>query len=162
MFTIRYLLVTTLFLFGSTLSPAALSSDSNSKEFSKGKYLVEISGCNDCHTSGYAVSGGKTPEAQWLLGDGLGFRGAWGTTYPTNLRVYIGGMSETEWVAKAKALKTRPPMPWWILNTMTEDDLKEIYKYVVGLGVIEKEVPSYVPPGEQPAPPYIQWPLPPE
>ena len=37
----------------------------------RGRYLVEIGGCNDCHTPGYAMSGGKVPEKQWLVGDGL-------------------------------------------------------------------------------------------
>ncbi|HXZ44261.1 MAG TPA: hypothetical protein VEH53_05485 [archaeon] len=31
------------------------------------KYLVMISGCNDCHTAGYAPSGGKVPEREWLI-----------------------------------------------------------------------------------------------
>ena len=149
--------IATIFAIGiSTSIPA------NSSESSKGKYLIEIGGCNDCHTSGYAPSGGTTPEAEWLLGDGLGFRGAWRTTYSVNIREYIGEISESEWVTKAKALKTRPPMPWWVLNAMTESDLRAIYKYVNGLGVIEKDVPSYVPPEEEPKTPYIQWPLPPE
>ena len=30
----------------------------------RGRYLVKIAGCNDCHTPGYAMSGGKVPEAQ--------------------------------------------------------------------------------------------------
>jgi mono/diheme cytochrome c family protein len=28
----------------------------------RGKYLIVIGGCNDCHTSGYAPSGGATPK----------------------------------------------------------------------------------------------------
>src|SRR5689334_17413120 len=50
----------------------------------RGRYVVEIGGCNDCHTSGYATNDGKAPEENRLKGDVLGFRGGWGTTYPTN------------------------------------------------------------------------------
>jgi mono/diheme cytochrome c family protein len=48
----------------------------------RGKYLVTIGGCNDCHTPGYLLSEGKTPEALWLTGSSFGWRGPWGTTYP--------------------------------------------------------------------------------
>jgi mono/diheme cytochrome c family protein len=55
----------------------------------RGRYLVQIGGCNDCHTAHYPEKGGKVPEAQWLTGDALGWQGPWGTTYPTNLRLYF-------------------------------------------------------------------------
>lgn len=71
-------------------------------------------------------------------------------------------MSENEWVTKAKTLETRPPMPWWALNTMTEKDLRAIYKYIKSLGVVNSSVPSYVPPEIEPKTPYIQWPVPPK
>ena len=29
----------------------------------RGRYVVEIGGCNDCHTAGYAEAGGKAAEA---------------------------------------------------------------------------------------------------
>lgn len=43
----------------------------------RGRYLVKIAGCNDCHTAGYAISAGKVDEKQWLTGDALGWRGPW-------------------------------------------------------------------------------------
>ncbi len=154
--------IAAIFTVGITTSILAISSESNSTDISRGKYLIEIGGCNDCHTAGYAPSGGTTPEAQWLIGDGLGFSGPWGTTYPINLRKYISELSENEWVNKAKTLKTRPPMPWWALNAMTENDLRAIYKYIEGLGLIENEVPSFVPSGQTPNTLYVKWPDPPE
>ena len=52
-------------------------------------------------------------------------------------------------------------MPWWILNAMTEGDLRAaIYKYIKNLGSVKTTIPSYVPPGEDPNTPYIQWPEP--
>ncbi|WP_198552548.1 hypothetical protein [Psychromonas sp. MB-3u-54] len=66
---------------------------------------MEIGGCNDCHTAGYGQSGGAILEEEWLLGDSLGFRGDWGTTYAANLREYVEGLSEDDWVSKAKTLK---------------------------------------------------------
>ena len=127
----------------------------------RGKYLVMIGGCKDCHTAGFALAGGSLPEDNWLLGDKLGFRGPWGTTYPTNLRSWFSQMTEEKWVESAKVLRTRPPMPWWVLNEMTEDDARALYSYVTSLEVIPSEVPNYVPPDVEPEPPYVQFPAPP-
>lgn len=129
---------------------------------SRGKYLIEIGGCNDCHTAGFGVSEGTTPESEWLLGDSLGNRGPWGTTYPPNLRTYFEKLTEDQWVAAARVLTTRPPMPYWALNSMTEDDLRAMYQFIVSLDPVETEVPLYVPPDQTPATPYILWPSPPE
>ena len=158
----KSLLLIALTTVGFCTSILAFSSDLQQIDESRGKYLIEIGGCNDCHTAGFAPSGGAIPEAKWLLGDLLGFRGPWGTTYPTNLRQYIQSFSEDEWVSYAKNMKTRPPMPWWALNAMTDGDLRAIYRYIKGLGFVKTTIPSYVPPGEDPNTPYIQWPEPPK
>ena len=55
----------------------------------RGKYLVSISACDDCHTPNYGLSGGKVPEKDWLTGDSLGWQGPWGTTYAPNLRLFF-------------------------------------------------------------------------
>ncbi len=100
----------------------------------RGRYLMRIAGCNDCHTAGYAQSGGNVPEAQWLTGDALGWSGPWGTTYPANLRLVIAGMSEEEWIQRARAARYRPPMPWFALRDMSEADLRAAYRYIRSLG----------------------------
>ena len=82
----------------------------------RGRYLARIAGCNDCHTPGYAPSGGKVAEKDWLIGDALGWKGDWGTTYPSNLRLVLATMSENQWVDYARKLEARPPMPWFVLG----------------------------------------------
>jgi mono/diheme cytochrome c family protein len=124
----------------------------------RGRYLVKIAGCNDCHTAGYAPTGGKVAEAQWLTGDALGWRGPWGTTYPVNLRLYMQTLTEEEWVKKAKTLSSRPPMPWFALHDMSSGDLRAIYRYVRHLGPAGKPAPDYVPPDRTPPQPYVQFP----
>ena len=131
-------------------------------QLERGRYLVRIAGCNDCHTAGYAPGGGATPEKEWLMGDRLGYRGPWGTTYPVNLRLYMQGISEDQWVKAAKTMKTRPPMPWFALNAMTEPDLRAIYRLVRSLGPAGPAAPAFVPPDREPPPPFIQWPAPPK
>jgi len=147
--------------FVATATPAAdkpAAKDANAR----GRYLIQIGGCNDCHTPGYAMSGGKVPETQWLTGDALGWNGPWGTTYPVNLRLYMQTLDEKAWVEKAKHLTARPPMPFWALSTMTDGDLRAIYRYVHSLGPAGREAPAYVPPGQEPKGPVVKFPAPPK
>ena len=128
----------------------------------RGRYLMRIAGCNDCHTAGYAQSGGNVPEAQWLTGDALGWSGPWGTTYPANLRLVIAGMSEEEWIQRARAARYRPPMPWFALRDMSEADLRAAYRYIRSLGPAGNPAPAYVPPGGKVAGPVVMFPAPPK
>jgi len=126
----------------------------------RGRYLVQIGGCNDCHTHGYRQAGGTIDEQQWLTGSTLGWRGPWGTIYPPNLRLVADGMSEVQWLTKARE-ERRPPMPWFNLRAMTEADLTAIYRYLRHLGAAGEPAPAYVPPDRTPKPPYVEFPAPP-
>lgn len=127
----------------------------------RGRYLIVISGCNDCHTDGWLASAGQTPEDQWLTGSGLGWRGPWGTTYPANIRITMDAFDEDDWVAIAKEIEYRPPMPWWGLRAMTETDLRSIYRFIKQLGEPGEMAPTYVPPDQEPKTPYVLFPSPP-
>ena len=148
-------LLVTIFLLLLAASALAFANDG---EVDRGRYLVGIAGCNDCHTPGFALKNGKVPEAQWLTGDALGWRGPWGTTYAPNLRLYMQTLREEEWVKKAQTLATRPPMPWFNLHRMSERDLRALYRYVRYLGPAGKPAPDYVPPERTPPQPYVQFP----
>ncbi len=67
----------------------------------RGKYLVTVSGCNDCYTDGYIQQGGAVPEKDRLTGTSVGYRGPWGTTYPSNLRLVAATLSEASWIENA-------------------------------------------------------------
>jgi mono/diheme cytochrome c family protein len=137
---------------------ARQQSGPDAHQIERGRYIVEIGGCNDCHTAGYGDAGGKAPEGERLKGDTLGYRGPWGTSYPTNLRLSIGKKTEDQWLKYAKTLMTQPPMPWFNIRAMTDADLRALYQYVKSLGVSGTEAPQFMPPGQQPKPPYVQWP----
>lgn len=155
------LLGTALFAatFAAGAEPAKMT---DAQSIARGKYIAKIAGCNDCHTPGYAQSGGKVPEKDWLIGDALGWRGEWGTTYPANLRLYMQNMSEAQWVKTAQSVQLRPPMPWFALHDMTEGDLRAFYRFVRTLGPAGKPAPAYVAPGKQPQGPYVQFPAAPK
>ncbi len=130
-------------------------------EVVRGKYLVQIAGCNDCHTEGYALSAGKVDESKWLTGDRLGWRGDWGTTYASNLRLAVKDMTAEQFVALARS-PLRPPMPWFNLRDMRDADVKAIFAYLKHLGPAGEPAPAYVPPGQTPAGPFISFPAPPK
>ncbi|HWA70766.1 MAG TPA: ester cyclase [Polyangiaceae bacterium] len=126
----------------------------------RGKYLVKASGCNDCHTAGYLLADGNLDEKQWLTGDAMGWRGPWGTTYPSNLRLFMKDLTEDQWVETARHLRRRPPMPWFNLNSMAESDLRSIYRFTRSLGDPGRPAPASLAPGEEPKGPYAQFPGP--
>lgn len=131
----------------------------NSSQIERGHYLVMITGCHDCHTPNYLVNGGKAPAKDFLTGGTLGWRGPWGTTYPANLRLYFNEISEDQWIQVAKTIERRPPMPYFSLNAMSVTDVRAIYQYMRSLGPAGEPAPRFVPPGKEPAQPYVQFPM---
>ena len=148
-----------LLVFAVVLAAAPVHAQkSDDAQVKRGRYLVQIGGCNDCHTPGYPEKGGKVPEAQWLTGDALGWHGPWGTTYATNLRLSLQDLSEDQWVKKAKTLTARPPMPWFNVRAMTTGDLRAMYRYIRHLGPAGKPAPASLPPDKTPPQPYVAFP----
>ena len=133
---------------------AAADARQDSASVARGRYLVTVSGCNDCHTPGGMEKGPAVPEAQWLTGLPVGFQGPWGTTYPSNLRLVLGAMTEAQWLQHARAERL-PPMPWFNLRAMTDADLKAIYAFVRSLGPAGVAAPAYVAPGGKVTTPYF-------
>ncbi|MBK7730524.1 MAG: cytochrome C [Gammaproteobacteria bacterium] len=136
------------------LSLTAAAAWAGEADIRHGRYLIQTSGCNDCHTAGYMLKDGHVPEADWLTGDTLGWRGPWGTTYPANLRLLFRQMDEMTWLARARQ-PMRPPMPSPSLRAMSDDDLRAIYRYVTSLGVKGQPAPAYVPPHGKVATPFF-------
>lgn len=155
--------VLVLVFAGLATAPAGAGGLSENENLvARGRYLIKIAGCNDCHTPGYLLANGNVPEERWLTGYDFGWRGPWGTTYGTNLRLFMRELSEDEWVATAKTLARRPPMPWFNLNAMAEEDLRAIYRFTRSLGDPGNPAPDYVPPDEEPKTPYALFPSPPD
>ena len=124
-------------------------------EIERGRYIVVLGGCNDCHTDGYLQTEGDIPEEQWLLGSPVGWRGPWGTTYPPNLRLSVQNYTEDQFVEILRTRKALPPMPWMNLNQMVEADARALYKYVASLGAAGELMPSPLPPEVEPTSPYL-------
>ena len=139
----------------SAMNKVAMTVDAATIE--RGRYLMKTAGCNDCHTPGYAATGGAVEEKQWLTGDVVGWQGAWGTTYPINLRLFMQNLTAEQWLKVART-PARPPMPWFALRDMTDQDLLAVYHYVRSLGAAGSAAPAYVPPGTPTKGPVVQFP----
>ncbi|MGD8478233.1 MAG: hypothetical protein PVI98_13855 [Burkholderiales bacterium] len=152
-------------LIGLALSGTGMADNQSSdNEFSadpdlveRGRYVALVAGCNDCHTPDYAINEGNVPQEKWLTGDRFGWRGPWGTTYGTNLRIFINEISEKQWIQVARTLRRRPPMPWFNLNAMSEEDLRALYHFTRALGDPGIPAPAALPPEEEPKTEYAMW-----
>lgn len=162
----RYMLVLGSVAIASLVTAAAMGTRTPASErpadVDRGRYLVKIAGCNDCHTPGYMMTEGKVDERLWLTGEGLGWRGPWGTTYAPNLRLLVQNMTADQFMRHARSPERRPPMPWFAVRDMTDDDVKSIYAFLKHLGPAGKPAPAYVPPDRTPEGPFVQFPAPPK
>jgi mono/diheme cytochrome c family protein len=143
------------FLAAAGFSAQVAASDAaRESRVERGRYLVKIGGCNDCHTPGYPQASARVPEKEWLTGVAVGYQGPWGTSYASNLRLVLNSMTEAQWLKHARQERL-PPMPWFNLRDMTDEDLKAVYSYVRSLGSAGVAVPAYVAPGGKVSTPYI-------
>lgn len=143
-----------------TGGPAGTGSQSTAtpEVLARGRYMLVTGHCNNCHTENYAVREGNVPDKDWLMGSISGNRGPWGTSYASNLRTNVGLLTEAQWVAYAKSIKPRPPMPWWAVHETTPADLAAMYQFIRSLGEAGAPAPAFMPPEREPPPPYTVWP----
>jgi mono/diheme cytochrome c family protein len=140
------------------VSPPARTATVGSADarIARGQYLVRVGGCHDCHTEGYAEGGGDAPAARWLTGSSVGFQGPWGVSYPTNLRLSLQKITEAQWLAYARAPRL-PPMPWYSLRDMSDEDLSAVYAFIRAMGPTGKPSPAPVAPEAVVTTPFIRF-----
>jgi mono/diheme cytochrome c family protein len=136
------------------LAADAVAGDKAGDAVARGRYLVTVGGCNDCHTADYLQNGGAVPEGEWLKGAAVGYQGPWGTTYASNLRLVAARQTEAQWVQHARKERL-PPMPWFNVAKMTDEDLKAVYAFIRSLGTPGEAAPAYVAPGGKVTTPYF-------
>jgi hypothetical protein len=90
-----------------------------------------------------------------MTGSSIGFRGAWGTSYPTNVRLDFAAMDETRWIGAVRTRGGHPPMIWYDLRVLRDEDLRAIYAFIVHLGPAGTTAPAALPPWREPTTPYI-------
>jgi mono/diheme cytochrome c family protein len=136
-------------------APSATAADPAADMIARGRVLVAFGSCNDCHTPGWRESDGNLPVSQWMIGVPIGFRGPWGTIYPTNVRLRFQQMSESEWLHAVETRGGHPPMKWTDLRVLSITDRKAIYRFIRSLGPAGVPAPNDVPPDKEPTTPFI-------
>jgi mono/diheme cytochrome c family protein len=134
----------------------------------RGRYLVQIAGCSDCHTPGHFL--GQPDAARFLAGSDVGFEiPGVGVVYGPNLtpdESGLGSWSADQIVAAIRTGATPegrglvPVMPWPNLSALTDDDAYAIAAYLQSLDPVSNDVPGPVPPGEI-APSFVMRVVPP-
>lgn len=144
-------------LFAERKPDSAPGAATGAVSIERGRHIIRMAGCNDCHTPGFMQEGENVPEGLWLTGVPLGWRGPWGTTYASNLRQHMAAWEDgREWIKMVRARNGLPPMPWPSLHAMTDDELLSIHAYVRSLPVTGEATPPPVPPDREPATPYFR------
>ncbi|WP_193335725.1 cytochrome C [Devosia beringensis] len=144
----------TIILAGLLLTANAQAQDTV-VSIAEGERISRIGGCHDCHSVGFAETGGTIDPATALKGTPVGYQGPWGTTYAANLRLTAAAHTEDQWVDYLKKLETRPPMPWFNVHYFTEGEMRSLHQYIVSLGDPGDPAPPYAPPGEAPQTPFL-------
>ncbi len=125
----------------------------------RGKYLVSIAGCNDCHTPGYFF--GKPEMNRYLGGSEVGFEiPGLGVFHGPNLtpdaETGLGNWSIGQIVAALQTGKLpdgrelAPIMPWRAFANLTKDDATAIAVFLKSLPPVKNKVPGPFGPTEKP------------
>jgi mono/diheme cytochrome c family protein len=136
----------------------------------RGRYLVTIMSCNDCHTPGYLY--GAPDTTRRLSGSELGWPGPWGIVHARNLTpdtaTGIGKWTKEQIVHALRSGNTpdgsqlAPIMPWMnYSSTLDENDAMAIASYLKSLPPITHKNLDRQPPGVKPTGNNIVFPPPP-
>jgi len=135
----------------------------------RGRYLVSIAACHDCHTP--KIDAQMTPDPKRPLSgrpmttfppvqgandiraslDLTAWAGPWGNSYAANLtpdkETGLGARyNEASFIktirtgVKPEGEQLAPPMPWPVYRNMTDEDLKSVYAYLTTLPPVKNVV----------------------
>jgi len=141
------------------LVPPVASADTNAS-VARGKYLVSLGGCLDCHTPGHFL--GKRDLKRLLAGSEVGFEiPGLGVFYGSNLtpdkETGLGTWTNEEIAtaitagARPDGRELAPAMPWRDFAALTKADALAIAAYLKSLPPIVNKVPGPFGPTEKPS-----------
>jgi mono/diheme cytochrome c family protein len=129
------------------------------EQVERGRYLVTLGNCTDCHTPGHFL--GKPDMARHLGGSEVGFEvPGLGVFYGPNLtpdkETGLGNWSVADII---KAIRTGvrpdgrvlvPAMPWPAFANLTQSDAEAIAAYLKSLPAVRNQVPGPFGPSQTP------------
>ena len=152
-------LASALFLAAASLAMPLRAYAADSHEIARGKYLVTIGSCTDCHTPGSFF--GKPDMSKYLGGSDVGFAiphlGVFvGPNLTPDKATGLGNWTDTQIVdaiTKGQTPQGRmlaPVMPWHGYATLTKSDALAIAAYLKSLPPVSHQVPGPFGPNETP------------
>jgi mono/diheme cytochrome c family protein len=148
------LIISTLAIWGLAVGAGS----AQDTQLARGKYLVTLAGCTDCHTPGHLF--GKPDMTRFLGGSDVGFAiPGLGTFVGRNLtpdrETGLGSWTRDQ-IAIAVTTGVRPDgrvlasvMPWAAYAQLTKADAVAIASYLQSLPPIRREVPGPFGPNEK-------------
>ena len=129
------------------------------QELERGRYLVALGGCLDCHMPGYFL--GKPDTSRYLAGSEVGFEvPGLGVFYGPNLtpdkETGLGDWTTDQIVAAIRTGRRpdgrvlAPVMPWRHFSELTDADAAAIATYLKSLPAVRNKVPGPFGPNEKP------------
>ena len=151
---VRWLVAITM--AGMALVPAP--SRAESAQVARGRYLVQLGGCTDCHTPGHRL--GHPDPSRFLAGADVGFDVPHlGVFVPPNLTpdkdTGIGSWSSDQIVTAIRTGKTPegrdlfPVMPWPALSHLTDDDAQAIAAFLKSIPAVDNKNAGPIGPNEK-------------
>jgi mono/diheme cytochrome c family protein len=127
-------------------------------QLTRGKYLVTLGGCNDCHTPGYFL--GKPDMSRFLGGSDVGFEvpgeGVFvGPNITPDKETGIGSWTREQIVTALQGGERpdgrilSPVMPWHAFSQLAADDAMAIAAFLQNLDPVDNKVPGPFKPGEK-------------
>lgn len=135
----------------------ANAADKSSRQIDRGKYLVTLGGCSDCHTPGNFL--GKPDFSRFLGGSEVGFEiPHLGVFYGPNLtpdpETGLGKWTEAQIVTAITTGKTpegrelAPAMPWRDFAHLRKGDARAIAAYLKSLPPVKNVLIYRIVPGD--------------
>jgi cytochrome c553 len=157
-----------------TAQSAGAPAASNATRIARGKYLMTIGACNDCHSPKLDPQQHPDPKRpfsgrpQTTMApsqnsseihaslDLTAWAGPWGVSYGANLTPdpETGLKSRYTEASFIKTLRTgkkpegedlQPPMPWELYKVLSDEDLKSIWAYLQTIPAIKNNVKAGAP-----------------
>jgi mono/diheme cytochrome c family protein len=140
------------------LSLAGANAHAADPQVDRGKYLVAIGGCTDCHTPGHFL--GQPDTSRYLGGSDVGFGSPMGVFVGPNLtpdkETGLGNWTAQQVVTAITTGKRpdgrmlAPMMPWRGLSVLTTPDALAIAAFLKSLPPVSNKVPGPFGPNEPP------------
>jgi mono/diheme cytochrome c family protein len=139
--------------------PAVSSHAADPAAVARGKYIVTVASCHDCHTPGYFL--GKPDMARYLGGSDVGFElPGLGVFHGPNLTpdkaTGLGNWTDAQVVAAIQTGATptgrllAPIMPYHAFANLTKADVEAIVAFLRSLPPVSNKVPGPFGPTETP------------